>query len=77
VSYRFHGFSNTSEMFEVAIPALLRVQPRAEGSEGCGLVDAWKSDIVCGDGRAGEGVTECRWKNGVRFANSVVFASFV
>jgi hypothetical protein len=43
-------------MFEVAIPALLWVRPGAERSEGCGLVDAWKSDIVCGDGRASEGV---------------------
>ena len=29
--------------------------------------DAWKSDIVCGDGMAGEGVN--RWKNGVHLAD--------
>ena len=56
LSHRFHGFSTTSQMFEIAIPALLWVRPGAEGSEGCGLVDAWISDIVCGDGMAGEGV---------------------
>jgi hypothetical protein len=56
LSHRFHRFSTAPEMFEVAIPALLRVRQGAEGSEGCGLVDAWKSDIVYGAGMAGEGV---------------------
>ena len=39
LSHRFHRFSTASEMFEVAIPALLRVRQGAESEH------SWKNGV--------------------------------